>query len=189
MCIPFKALQDLHRTGVVVHAEVGDGSVVIVVWPQSRKRLLVVPVSDGLHSVHVCRVKHCRVDGVLDHSLAVEMEVEADRPQARVELLPHMAVAFHGLKGLLTPVKVSNLCRGDVTFLLIFGHDRVLLHQPVEHPPVLSAASSQHRDFPSLLDDDVSILIDLESSLGLQGVLIMAHPFGEVLRDAFRPSL
>ena len=107
------------------------------------------------------------MDCVLDHSLAVQVEVEADSPKSRVEFLSQMPVIVLRLHRLLPCVKILVCRKVTVGFLLFWRQGGVPLDEPVEHPPVLSAATSEHRNVASLLDDDVALLVHAESSLPL----------------------
>lgn len=80
-------LQDLKGREVSVQADEGDGGVVVLIWAEEGDRCVVVHIGEGLEAAGVGAV-HCGgVDGVLDHTLSVQVEVELHRTQLRVDLL------------------------------------------------------------------------------------------------------
>ena len=80
-------LQDLQGREVSVQADEGDSGVVVLIWAEEGDRCVVVHIGEGLEAAGVGAV-HCGgVDGVLDHTLSVEVEVELHRTQLRVDLL------------------------------------------------------------------------------------------------------
>ena len=72
---------------VAVQADEGDGGVVVLIWAEKGDRCVVVHIGEGLEAAGVGAV-HCGgVDGVLDHTLSVQVEVELHRTELRVDLL------------------------------------------------------------------------------------------------------
>ena len=79
--------EDLEGCQVAVQADEGDGGVVVLIWAEKGDRCVVVHIGEGLEAAGVGAV-HCgRVDGVLDHTLSVQVEVELYRTELRVDLL------------------------------------------------------------------------------------------------------
>ena len=91
-----KGFQNVQRRCVVVHGAEGDGCIIVLVGSENLYGRLIVPVTDGLHTGHVLLIQHGGLDGVFDHSFAVQMEVKLhgtepwiqDFPQMMVEILP-----------------------------------------------------------------------------------------------------
>ena len=98
-------LEDLEGRQVAVQADEGDGGVVVLIWAQEGDRCVVVHIGEGLEAAGVGAV-HCRgVDGVLDHTLSVQVEVELHRTQLRVDLLlcvrvPPVPYKWRGIRGI-----------------------------------------------------------------------------------------
>ena len=79
--------QDLEGREVSVEADEGDCGVVVLIWAEKGDRCVVVHIGEGLEAAGVGAV-HCGgVDGVLDHTLSVQVEVELHCTELRVDLL------------------------------------------------------------------------------------------------------
>ena len=79
--------EDLEGCQVAVQADEGDGGVVVLIWAEKGDRCVVVHIGEGLEAAGVGAV-HCGgVDGVLDHTLSVQVEVELHCTELRVDLL------------------------------------------------------------------------------------------------------
>ena len=96
------------------------------------------------------------------------MEIKTDSPEAWIEVFSKMSVIRFALHRTLPGIDVPHGGEAEVGLFLVFSQCRVSFHKAVQHPPVLSAASSHHRDFLMLLDDDVAIFVYGESPLSFQ---------------------
>ena len=97
--------EDLEGRQVSVQADEGDCGVVVLIRAEEGDRCVVVHIGEGLEAAGVGAV-HCRgVDGVLDHTLSVQVEVELHRTQLRVDLLlcvrvPPVPYKWRGIRGI-----------------------------------------------------------------------------------------
>ena len=80
-------LKDLEGREVSVKTYKGNCRVVVLIWTQKGDRCVVVHVLEGLQAAGVGAVHDGRMDGVLDHTLAVQVEVELHCTELRVDLL------------------------------------------------------------------------------------------------------
>ena len=97
--------EDLEGCQVAVQADEGDGGVVVLIWAEKGDRSVVVHIGEGLEAAGVGTVHRGGVDGVLDHTLSVEVEVELHRTQLRVDLLlcvrvPPVPYKWRGIRGI-----------------------------------------------------------------------------------------
>ena len=79
--------KDVEGGGVPVEGHEGDGGVVVPVGQKTVERLFIFVLPEQPHTFHIGRIQGGGVHRILEHSPAVEEEVEVDRPQLRVQFL------------------------------------------------------------------------------------------------------
>ena len=76
------------------------------------------------------------MDRILLQTLPVQVEVEADGPQARVQILSDVPIRGQLLKALFPEIKFPKCGRVLVFFFLPLAQVRVFPYQCVQHCPV-----------------------------------------------------
>ena len=138
---------------------------------QHRDRCVVVHVLEGHHSAGVGAVHHRGVDRVLDHALAVEVEVELHGPELRIDGILHVRIPRVLLELVLAGVELVLADVAEVLLLLLVGQEGVPADVLVEVLPVL-------RDAPGA-----------ESDLGLGAPVTSHDGLGHLVIDHHRESL
>ena len=110
--------QHVHRARAHPGGAVGHGCIVVAVRGEDADGPGVVAVAKGLEPAAVDGVRDGRVDGVADHALPVEMEVETDDAKARVEVVPQVPVVVPVPQPMLAPVWVGLGRKGQIIGLL-----------------------------------------------------------------------
>ena len=184
---PFHRLQDLQGGGVVVQGAESDGGVVVLVRPQESDRPLVLAVSDGLQALHIGCVHDGGMDGVLLQAFPVQVEVEPDRPETRIETFADMAVGGEFLKPLLPKVGLPDRGHLRVLLLLLPAQDPIFPDERVQHRPVFRIVAGKQADLRGCLLLPGLVQADMET-VSADGVPPVLQETLEVVRNAFRPS-
>ena len=162
---------------------------------EHRDRGVVVHVLECHHSSGVGAVDHRGVDRVLDHALAVEVEVELHGPEPWVDGLLHVRVPRVFLELVLACVELLLADVAEVLVLLLVGQEGVPAYVLVEVLPVLRDAPCAECDLrlraPVASYDGLRHLVvdhHRESLLALEAVGIVLYVPGEVSRHGLGPA-
>ena len=119
------------------------------------------------------------------------MEVEAYRPQPRVDRLTEVPVVGLLLELRLKPVEVGDTFPEFTIILLLFiRKDAVPPYQGIEHRPVLPSVAGDEPYVGAVhLVHHLTVLADAESLLPLQGVTVMPDVVLEVPADGLAAPL
>ena len=122
----------------------------------------------------------------------MQVEVETDGAQVRIDPLPQMPVTVLPRERTLAGIEVTYLHYPLDGPSVMLREQRVVRHESLEVLPVLRVVM---RDEPDVrgrglrLADDIPVDVHVDAPLGFERVGVVPHPAAEVLRDGLGTSL